>query len=50
MIETSVILGIKIIKRGNDIKITQECYVEKLFKKFYHFDVTLVSTPYGANS
>jgi hypothetical protein len=48
--EASVILGIKIVRSNNGIMLTQEHYVEKLLKKFGHFDVTPVSTPYDANS
>ena len=48
--ETSVILGVKIIRKGDAIMLSQEHYVEKLFKKFGHYDVTLVSTSYDANT
>ena len=48
--EASVILGIKIVRSNNGIMLTQEHYVEKLLRKFGHFDVTPVSTPYDANS
>ncbi|KAK6151926.1 hypothetical protein DH2020_014561 [Rehmannia glutinosa] len=48
--EASVILGIKIIRKNNNIMLTQEHYVEKLLKKFGHFDVKPVSTPYDANT
>ena len=50
MSEASVILGVKIIRRDNGIMLTQQHYVEKLLKKFGHFDVTAVSTPYDANT
>jgi len=48
--EASVILGVKIIRRDNVIMLSQEHYVEKLLKKFGHFDVTPLSTPYDANT
>ena len=50
MSEASVILGVKIIRRDNGIMLTQEHYVEKLLKKFGHFDVTSVSTLYDDNT
>jgi hypothetical protein len=48
--EVSVILDIKIIRRDNCIMLTQKHYIEKLFKKFGHFNMTLVSTPYDAST
>jgi hypothetical protein len=50
MDEVSVILDIKIIRRDNGIMLTQKHYVEKLFKKFGHFNMTLMSTPYDAST
>ena len=47
--ETNVILSIKIIRRHNGIILTHEHYVEKFLKKFGHFDVTPMSTPYDVN-
>jgi len=43
-----VILGIKLIKKYDDIVLTQSHYVEKLLKKFNYFDVKLVSMPYNS--
>ena len=45
--ETNVILGIKITRTPNGLKLSQEHYVEKiLLRKFEHFDCKPVSTPY----
>ena len=41
-----VILGIKLIKKNDDMVLTQSHYVEKLLKKFNYFSVKYVSTPY----
>lgn len=41
--ETDVILG---ISEQNGLVLTQSHYVEKLLKKFNHFDVEPVKTPY----
>ena len=48
--EASVILGVRIIRKGDSIILSQQHYVEKLLKKFGHFDSNPVSTPYDANS
>ena len=48
--EENVILGVKLIRKDDSIILSQEHYVEKLLKKFGHFDVKPVSTPYDANS
>ena len=48
--EASVILGIKIIKKGDNILLSQEKYTEKLLKKFGYHDFNSMSTPYDANS
>ena len=47
--ETKVILGVKITRMGDSIMLSQEHYVEKILKRFGHFDAKLVSTPYDAN-
>ncbi|KAK6128742.1 hypothetical protein DH2020_037497 [Rehmannia glutinosa] len=39
--EAKVILGVKIIRNDDGIMLSQEHYVEKLLKKFGHFDVKL---------
>ncbi|KAJ9684091.1 hypothetical protein PVL29_016537 [Vitis rotundifolia] len=44
--EAEVILGIKIIRTPNGLKLSQEHYVEKILRKFEHFDCKPVSTPY----
>ena len=44
-----VILGIKHIKKNDDIALTQSHYVEKLLKKFNYFDAKHVFTPYDSS-
>ena len=44
--ETEVILEIKITRTPNGLKLSQEYYVEKILRKFEHFDCKPVSTPY----
>lgn len=44
-----VILGIKFINFDNEFILTRSHYVEKKLKKFNHYDVKLVSTPYDLN-
>ena len=48
--EAEVILGIKITRTPNGLKLSQEYYVEKILRKFEHFDCKPVSTPYDHNS
>ncbi|RVW34319.1 Retrovirus-related Pol polyprotein from transposon TNT 1-94 [Vitis vinifera] len=48
--EVEVILGIKITRIPNGLKLSQEHYVEKILRKFEHFDCKPVSTPYDPNS
>ena len=48
--EVKVILGVKIIWNGNNILLSQEHYIEKLLKKFGHFDDKSVQTPYDSNT
>jgi len=43
--EASVILGVKIIRKGGSILLSQEKYTEKLLKKFGYYDFKSVSTP-----
>ena len=43
--EADVILGIKIIRDGNGIKLSQAHYIEKVLKRFNMFDTTPMSTP-----
>nr|GEU29471.1 zinc finger, CCHC-type [Tanacetum cinerariifolium] len=45
MLETDVILGIRIKHESNGIEISQSHYIEKVLKKFNYFDCTPVSTP-----
>ena len=44
--EVDVILGIKIIRTSEGITLSQSHYVEKVLKKFNHFDCDPVRTPY----
>ena len=48
--EASVILGVKIIMKGDNILLFQEHYVKKLLRKYKYYDFKSVSTPYDANS
>ena len=50
VIEAMVILDVKITRMGDSIKLSQKHYVEKIFKRFRHFDVKPMSTPYDANT
>ena len=43
--EAEMILGIKISRMLNGLNLSQEHYVEKILKRFEHFDCKLVSTP-----
>lgn len=44
-----VILGIKITRTADGISLSQEHYVEKVLKKFGHFECSPVVSPYDAN-
>ena len=48
--EAKVILGVKITRTCDSIKLSQKHYIEKILKRFRHFDVKPVSTPYDANT
>ncbi|RDX62023.1 hypothetical protein CR513_59688, partial [Mucuna pruriens] len=48
--EASVILGIRIIRKGNSILFTQGHHDEKLLRKFAFYDSQPVNTLYDANS
>ena len=48
--EVEVILGIKISRTLHGLNLSQEHYVDKILKRFEHFDCKLVSTPYDPNS
>ena len=48
--EAMVILSMKITRIGDSIMLSQEHYVEKILKRFGHFDAKPVSTPYDANT
>lgn len=44
-----MILGIKIIRDGENIGLSQSHYIEKVLKKFDHFNYKPVSTPFDQN-
>ena len=48
--EAKVILGVKITRMSDSIMLSQEHYVEKILKRFEHFDAKPMSTPYDANT
>ena len=48
--EAEAILGIKITRTPNELKLSQEHYVEKILRKLEHFDCKPVSTTYDPNS
>ena len=48
--KVEVILGIKITRTPNKLKLSQEHYVEMILRKFEHFDCKPVSTPYDPSS
>ena len=48
--EVNKILGVKVIRNENGIMLSQENYVERLFKRFEWLEVTYVATPYDTNS
>ena len=48
--EAKVILGVKITRMGDIIMLSQEHYVEKILKRFGHFDAKPMSTPYDVNT
>jgi len=50
MSEASVILRVRVIRKGDSILLSQEQYTEKLLKKFSYYDFKSVSTLYDANS
>ena len=45
-----MILGIKIIRTHNGLKLSQEHHVKKILRKFEYFDCKPVSTPYDPSS
>jgi len=47
--EANIILGVRIIKNDSGLMLTQAHYVERLLKKYDHFDVKPVNTPYNSN-
>ncbi|XP_043817370.1 uncharacterized protein LOC122725021 [Manihot esculenta] len=47
--EANVILGVRIIRKNDSLMLSQQHYVEKLLRKFGHFNIKPVSTPYNPN-
>ena len=48
--EAKVIVGVKITRMSDSIMLSQDHYVEKILKRFEHFDAKPMSTPYDANT
>jgi len=48
--ETNVILGVKVIRKGDSILLSQEQQTEKLLRKFRYYYFKLVNTSYDAKS
>ena len=48
--EANVILGIKITKTSDGLRLSQEHYVEKMLRRFRYYERKHVSTPYDANT
>ena len=48
--EAELILGITITRILNGLNLSQEHYIEKILKRFEHFDCKPVSTPYDPSS
>ena len=46
--ETNVMLSIKILRDNDCIILSQSHYGEKILKKFEHFDMSPMSTPYDS--
>ncbi|XP_077215962.1 uncharacterized protein LOC143850616 [Tasmannia lanceolata] len=44
-----VILGIRIVREGSNLIHSQSHYIEKVLRKFNHFDCTSVSTPFDSS-
>ncbi|KAI3825040.1 hypothetical protein L1987_06515 [Smallanthus sonchifolius] len=47
--EADVILGIRIKRSNTNISLTQSHYIEKVLRKFNHWDCSSVSTPIDSN-
>ena len=48
--EANVILGIKITKTSDGLRLSQERYVEKMLRRFGYYERKPVSAPYDANT
>jgi len=48
--EASVMLGVRVIRKGDSILLSQEQYTKKILRKFGYYDFKSVSTPYDGNS
>ena len=47
--EAKLIFGVKIIRNGNCILLSQELYIEKILRKFDQFDKSPLSSPYNSS-
>jgi len=48
--EANVTLNVRIVRKGDNILLPQEQYIEKILRKFEYFDFIIVSTLYDVNS
>jgi len=48
--EANVNLGVKIIRKGDNILLSQEQYIKQLLRKFGYYEFKPVNAPYDANS
>ena len=48
--EAKVTLVVNITRMGDSIMLSQEHYIDKILKRFRHFDSKHVSTPYDVNT
>ena len=44
------VICVNVTRMGDSIMLLQKHYVEKILKRFRHFDAKPVSTPYDANT
>ena len=49
MREANVILGIKVTRVSDGLRLSQEHYVEKFLKKFGYYDSKPLATPFDPN-
>ena len=48
--EIEVIIGIQITRTLNGLNLSQEDYIERILKRFEHFDCKPISSPYDPSS